>query len=1411
MLRAQLIHRLWSTLIAAILVAVISAGARAQDAVDINAVNKQVQQLQFAHKYSEATPIAEQTLALAERTLGPEHPDTLSSVENLASIYFEQGRIAESEPLYRRVLEARERVLGPEHPDTLVSVNDLGHFHQGLGQYSEAERLMQRGLQARERVLGPEHYDTIESVSSLAALYAVVSRHAEAEVLFKRALAVRERVLGLEHPDTLFSLDSLAAFYRARGRYDEAEPLLRRGIETSGRVLGLEHPDTLLSVNRLGELLLIRGRYSEAKPLILRALEGRDRALGKEHPDTLTSVNNLAVLYKEQGRYADAEALYKRAVEASERVRGAEHPDTLGRLNNLAALYKEQARYGEAEPLLKRCLEATERVLGAEHPQSLLGMNNLATLYIDQGRYNEAAPLFIRALEAQERVLGRENSDTLITVGNLAQLYRAQGRYAEAEPLHERALEASERLLGMDHPDTIGNVNNLASLYRDQGRYSKAEPLFDRALATYERVLGSEHPNTLVGVSNLAGLYLDKGRYSDAEPLFLRALEARQRVLSVEHPDTLISINNLATLYATQGRDAEAESLLKRPLEASERELGPDHPRTLSILSNLAALYRGQGRYGEAEPLYARVLRVRERVLGMEHPDTLASVSRLGELFSSQRRYGEAERLILRALNASERILGKEHPDTLQYVDNLAGLYLAQARYDEAEALYKRGLEARERVLGPEHPSTLQSLGNLAFLYPFQNRGAEAERLYERALDVSGRVLGRDHPNTLGFLNGLAMLQFVQSDWGGATQSWRRDTAAIAQRTQRGAIGTVLTGSQKSEAEQSSFEFRGLIKALHSLASKNNAPDMAASHETFQAAQWALSSEAARSLAQMAARGARGDPELAAFARERQDLLAEWRRRDGLRNAALGETQEKRIAKAEAENRDRLAAIDTRITEIDQRLAADFPDYAALASPSPSSVEEAQAQLGADEALLLFLDLPEFGPTPEETFIWVVTKTELRWARSDRGTAALTRDVQALRCGLDDEEWATPTYARRCGDLLGRAQVPDASGPLPFDLGKAHELYKALFGQIEDMIAGKRLLIVPSGALTSLPFHVLVTKAPAVALPERYEGYRNAAWLGRANAITTLPAVSSLKALREHASSGQAASDDYIGFGNPLLSGDGSSCRVTKSPATCPLIDAAAKRTASSQSEPASIRERGGRRSANATTDEIFAKGSTPRALLEQVRGLCPLSDTAYEIQCVAQRFKEKTRLIRLAGEARETDIKALSESGQLARFRILHFATHGLLSGDVEKMAQRQGEPALVLTPPDASDDAEDDGLLMASEVAALKLNADWVVLSACNTAAGDQIGAQALSGLARAFFYAGGRALLVSHWPVYSDAAVRLTTGAFGELERKPKAGRAEALQRAMIDLMDDASQADNAHPAVWAPFVVVGEGGS
>jgi CHAT domain-containing protein len=203
---------------------------------------------------------------------------------------------------------------------------------------------------------------------------------------------------------------------------------------------------------------------------------------------------------------------------------------------------------------------------------------------------------------------------------------------------------------------------------------------------------------------------------------------------------------------------------------------------------------------------------------------------------------------------------------------------------------------------------------------------------------------------------------------------------------------------------------------------------------------------------------------------------------------------------------------------------------------------------------------------------------------------------------------------------------------------------------------------------------------------------------------------------------------------------------------------------------------------------------------VEEVRNLARLPDTADELRAMASYLGADDGAIYLQDRATETVVKSLP----LRENQVVAFATHGLLSGEIGDLA----EPALVLSPP-LEGSAHDDGLLTASEIGQLKLDAEWVILSACNTASGEAPGAQGLSGLAKAFFYAGARALLVSHWPVDSQSATALTQGMFEELKAHPEIGRAEALRRSMFALAANDDYPYRAHPAFWAPFVVVGEG--
>jgi CHAT domain-containing protein len=193
------------------------------------------------------------------------------------------------------------------------------------------------------------------------------------------------------------------------------------------------------------------------------------------------------------------------------------------------------------------------------------------------------------------------------------------------------------------------------------------------------------------------------------------------------------------------------------------------------------------------------------------------------------------------------------------------------------------------------------------------------------------------------------------------------------------------------------------------------------------------------------------------------------------------------------------------------------------------------------------------------------------------------------------------------------------------------------------------------------------------------------------------------------------------------------------------------------------------------------------------------LPETADELKAISETLKAKKGSLYLGEAATEQQVKSMD----LMPYRVIAFATHGLLSGEFKGLA----EPSLVLTPPKVPSDI-DDGLLTASEVASLKLNADLVILSACNTAGSDgKLGAEGFSGLAKAFIYAGSRTLLVSHWAVDSIATVLLTTNFLEEVEKG--SGRAEALRRSMLAMIDHPTDAALRHPAMWGPFILVGEG--
>lgn len=1059
-------------------------------------------------------------------------------------------------------------------------------------------------------------------------------------------------------------------------------------------------------------------------------------------------------------------------------------PEDILQLMQEAGALARGGKFTDAIKVSEAALAIIEKMGGKQHPVYLSQLANIADLYGLKGDSAEAERRLLEVLALREKILGRDHADVAATLASLANIYTNLARYDEAEAALDRTLRIREKALQKSDPNYGFTFVNLGRLYMMRSRFAEAEQLFQKAYTLLSQHLPADHMFIPVVTNNLAEAKRALGRFAEAETLLRQALQRAEQTHGVDTQFTAPMLNNLAQLYRQQGRYAEAEALMRRELAITEKTRGTDSLSASVSLNNLGTLMTTVGRPRDALVLLKRSLEIQKRLLGAEHPDVAKSLNNLADAYSWLKMPEEAEPLFRQSIALRERAAGPRDLSVAIALDNLVTFYFNEKRFAEAENLARRALEIRVERQSPDHPELGNSLSNLATLLDRLGRPGEARPLHERAAAIREASLGKLHPELAIGLSNLGANRLDERDWQTAHDTFKRANEIwIARRAALGGGGASgQAGDQDIELKRFSDSFIGLIWAAYELRATADATrQKELSEESFAALQWATVSSAANAVGKMSARIAAGSGALGGVVREQQDLTNELEALDRSLLSAISSAPAARSPKAEADLKQRAEAVRKRLTEVTTTLSAKFPEFAAVTSPQPRSIAQVRKALRPDEALYA-ITLSRGG-----SFAWVVTPETERWVRIDRTTSDIEDDVTALRCGLDAAAWFAPKT--RCPQLTGQSygEAEERAGRQPrFDLERSHALYSALFGQVEDLIRGRHLIVVPADALTQLPFQVLVTERPPATGAEA-DRYWNAAWLARTTPITVLPSVNSLEALRVRSAT-SAAAEPYLGIGNPMLDGPdrryAGLASLAQSKQSCAV--------------PSSQQIAAGPQGQRGMTRMI---NSTGHADPDFLRMQPPLPETADELCAVANDLRVGPAAVRLGEHAIEADVKRMSEAGTLKRYRVLHFATHGAMVGEVAGAS----EPGLILTPPKKATDI-DDGYLSASEIAALQLDADLVILSACNTAAAGADDAQTLSGMARSFFYAGARALLVSHWAVNSVATVKLITGALAITAREKGVDHAEALRRSMLAVIDSGTGA-SAHPAIWAPFVVVG----
>ncbi|HZR38642.1 MAG TPA: FxSxx-COOH system tetratricopeptide repeat protein [Ktedonobacteraceae bacterium] len=383
-----------------------------------------------------------------------------------AGLYLlERSQSEQAESLLKAALSIREQTLGPEHLDTIATLDILGNLYSTHGHYSEAETLLQRALSIREQQLGPQHPDVATTLRELGDTYTLQGRYEQAEPLLQRALVIREQVLGPKHLETADTLNSLAVHYYYRARYTTAEVFFQRALEIYEQTGTLEHHQFAIALDGLGIIYILQGKYRQAQTLHRRALSVLEKLMGPERFEIGRTLNNLAMACLYEGEYEEAVALFQRSLTIKEKTLGLEHFRTAISLDNLARAYTLQGKYEQAEAMHMQALSIFERG-GEVGSETGITLYNLAFHYYLRRKYGQVELLCQRALSIFERVLDLENYRTASVLYLLAQLYEAQGRDPEAQSFYRRAIAMREHVLGPEHPETKAALKDYAAFIK---------------------------------------------------------------------------------------------------------------------------------------------------------------------------------------------------------------------------------------------------------------------------------------------------------------------------------------------------------------------------------------------------------------------------------------------------------------------------------------------------------------------------------------------------------------------------------------------------------------------------------------------------------------------------------------------------------------------------------------------------------------------------------------------------------------------------------------------------------------------------------------------------------------------------------------------------------------------------------
>ncbi len=1151
------------------------------------------------------------------------------------------------------------------------------------------------------------------------------------------ALSTGRNLLGQSHPGNAASFKQIAKIQQDQGHYRQAIENYIAAIEILEKNHGNRYSTVADTYYDLGWAYDLAGEYNQSISAYQQALAIQSEIYDSNSPKIGATCEQLGFIYNAKNMIDQSTEYFNRALAIYIDNWGENDLDVADTYESIAFNYGFfKGDYDSALAILKKVEVIRRSLLDDTHPKHTQTYESLAFLYFNKGDYPQALELYRKTLALKQNARNPNQAEIAFTHSMLAGSLDQLGQYQKAIDHYEQELEIKLAINGASHPKVAAAYGRLAAVYGSMGDYDVAWELGRKALSIQLETLGQNHPDVASGYGKLADILFDKGDYDQAIRFYRQKLAIELQVYGESHAVVAITYAMLADVYTRLGDYEQAISFYQKDLAINLDAFGPSHPMVATCYGNMGRSYFQKKDYDRAVQLFNRARTIREEILDPNHLDLAEIYLMLGAVYRRQEDYGQALDFHRKSLAIKTAVYGRDAPAVGWSYNDMALVYADQDKIDLTLEFHEKSLDIFRQSYGPKHRDVAAAYMNIASLYKEQEDYDRALQFFQKA----SIALVATFNDTSIYVNPLPE----------QLQAEPRYLNLLISKAETFKNRYSKNSQDLKDLKTALAAYRLVFDLIDRMRNRYQAEESKLflgqrTHDAYEGAVYC-----ALELADLTGEIAYKELVFQFVEKSKSTVLLE----------AIADSKAKHFAGIPDSLLDKEKQIKTDLIFYEHELAEEEQMGAESDNSKIVLWQNKVFKLKQDNEILISLlerEYPQYFKLKHSQQIISI---------EDMQTGLLDEQTVLIEYFSGEEAIYSVVISNDDLDVV-RLEKPDQFDILVRMMRQgiidrsfwrytkyAYQLYQILLEPIGKHIHNKSLLIIPDGILGYIPFEALLTRDPDEDEAGRQRDFSRMPYLINDHVISYSYSATLLA---------ETLGSDRLNTDRDLL-------------AYAPVF--------SQESRTGNITVKRGLFSAESDPDST-------RSFLRSGGWISPLPGTKIEVDNIKGIFdrQNKSSLIQLYGQATEENLK----SGQLDRYRYIHFATHGFVDENAPDLS------GIILAQDSTS--SEDD-VLYSSEIYNLNLNADLVVLSACETGLGQVVKGEGIIGLTRGFIYAGAENLIVSLWPVGDVSTSQLMIGFYEQLlDRQTKA---ESLRNTKLQLIENGSRAD---PFYWSPFILIG----